>query len=573
MTGHLIRAFTVGVMATFIAIAQAWAASYYASPLGNDANPGTSQAEPWQTINKINASHFAGGDTLNLDAGNGPFSGCIVLTGANISATPTRRFTIQGYNSVTSTWQLNSDCGVDGSKIAAVLIDSVDGITVLGGKVDGNGSHTLYGFWLRSYLGGHNNITLDGTETVDFNTTSADVYSVHVLVDGFNSGFAAGSLTIENMVMHGLTPTSPDQNCITGYGDGQNIIAPLYTRIECYNMGGLPGGVSQGVNGNGIWANGTVRAEVSYSYVHDISANVSGCGASMGIGTANSGKAWVHDNEVARVRPTVWTSGNCDFAAFDADGLTTDSTFERNYSHDNAGPAWEVGGAPPRQPWNGNVSRYNISVNDGGMIGYAVGFNPPGGLAYYNNTIYIGLPAGGRHTTYCYSTGFNAAYAPGAIVANNLCVNETSVWGGRSGIISDEWQTNTNPNALELVSNNYQAYGGGGVLEGPWMVNGDNRYYWSLPTFQSATGNEVGSLTSPAGLWGAGTDPTCHGATLPCPSGYQLTLTSTMIGKGVDLSKPPYNLIPPSVDFYGRPVPNGVATGGWNIGADGSTGR
>ena len=59
------------------------AATYFVSSTGNDSNSGLSLATAWQTITKVNAINFAGGDTILFEAGK-TFSGKIYLDSADL---------------------------------------------------------------------------------------------------------------------------------------------------------------------------------------------------------------------------------------------------------------------------------------------------------------------------------------------------------------------------------------------------------------------------------------------------------------------------------------------------------
>src|SRR4030042_36783 len=53
------------------------ARDHYVSPVGDDSNPGT-QAQPWRSIAKVNATDLAPGDHICFEAGNS-FAGTIEL--------------------------------------------------------------------------------------------------------------------------------------------------------------------------------------------------------------------------------------------------------------------------------------------------------------------------------------------------------------------------------------------------------------------------------------------------------------------------------------------------------------
>lgn len=50
--------------------------NYYVSPSGNDGNPGTSPAQAWKTITKVNSVSFSAGDSIFFEAGQ-TFSGSL----------------------------------------------------------------------------------------------------------------------------------------------------------------------------------------------------------------------------------------------------------------------------------------------------------------------------------------------------------------------------------------------------------------------------------------------------------------------------------------------------------------
>ncbi|MEO7802215.1 MAG: hypothetical protein ABIR81_09455, partial [Ginsengibacter sp.] len=58
------------------------ALTYYISPLGKDANVGTSAGKPWLTIKKVNSVNFKG-DTI-LFQGGSTFNGSLSFNAADI---------------------------------------------------------------------------------------------------------------------------------------------------------------------------------------------------------------------------------------------------------------------------------------------------------------------------------------------------------------------------------------------------------------------------------------------------------------------------------------------------------
>jgi parallel beta-helix repeat protein len=71
------------------------AATYYVSPNGNDANPGTSDAQAWKTIAKVNSFKFAAGDDVYFKCG-GTWSGTALQPNVQ-GASDTNRTVIGAY--------------------------------------------------------------------------------------------------------------------------------------------------------------------------------------------------------------------------------------------------------------------------------------------------------------------------------------------------------------------------------------------------------------------------------------------------------------------------------------------
>jgi hypothetical protein len=551
------KAFLVIVALTMSAPAMAKTV-YYLSPQGSDAANGLSPATAWRTINKINASNFGPGDSLLIDAGHGAFSGCLSFTSVRVRSTPAQPFVIGAYNG--SQWALNSNCGRDGNPYSAISINGVSGIVLQDGILSGNGTHTLYGVWIKNtaLAGPADSIIIQRMDISDFNTTLKSTYSAEVFITGHPGNGLTHVQVLDNK-LHGVAATAFDDNGINGYGSGQNIQA-VYSGNQIYNIGGKTG-APNGATGNGIWCNGTTSCEVANNDIHDIGINVSQCGGPVGIGTYNADNAHVHDNEIYHVHGTTWGASRCDFAALDADGKSTNGIWERNYTHHNDGPAITFGGSPPESPWGPNQFRLNISEEDnlqntnGGGI-WAL--SPTNSGYVYNNTAYRSLNAAG-FLPFCVTLGYNGTYR-GGLFANNTCTI-TVIVNGRTGAVSDN-NIGRNQSALKIMNNNYHL---SGTPEFSWLGTS----YTSVGAFQKGTTKDENSASvdplfiSPVGQ-GA-----CRGViNSACPSSYRLTPKSPMIGAGADLST--FELSLPSAGYYGTAFHNAK---GYNIGVDTTDGR
>ncbi len=81
---------------------------YYVSPTGNDGAAGTSPADAWQTIDKVNSVTFSAGDSILFEGGE-TFSGGLVFTSGG---TPTSPITVSSYGTGRATISSGTERGV-----------------------------------------------------------------------------------------------------------------------------------------------------------------------------------------------------------------------------------------------------------------------------------------------------------------------------------------------------------------------------------------------------------------------------------------------------------------------------
>ncbi|MCP9486648.1 MAG: right-handed parallel beta-helix repeat-containing protein [Gaiellaceae bacterium MAG52_C11] len=82
------------VLALAAAAGSAQAATFYVSPAGADANPGTSAAAPWKTVSRVNNAALAPGDVVSFQGG-ATFSDATLMPGS--SGTAAARITFTSY--------------------------------------------------------------------------------------------------------------------------------------------------------------------------------------------------------------------------------------------------------------------------------------------------------------------------------------------------------------------------------------------------------------------------------------------------------------------------------------------
>jgi len=69
----------------FVSISNA--TNYYVSASGNDANPGTSESQPWKSVSKVSSFYFSPGDHILFKRGDS-WSGTITVTSSGASGSP-----------------------------------------------------------------------------------------------------------------------------------------------------------------------------------------------------------------------------------------------------------------------------------------------------------------------------------------------------------------------------------------------------------------------------------------------------------------------------------------------------
>lgn len=520
--------------------------TYYVSPSGSDANSGTSQSSPWQTLARVNSARLGAGDSVLFQGGQS-FSGCLVFsTATNIqSSSASNPITVGSYGSGVATIDSTTACagsnnGANGPRLPLVRIDgeaaALNGFIMKDLTLAANGTPTQYGVLVES--GGGNvssHITLQNLTVKGFNVVGTQDSSSEIRILGYPLfGTAANGpldhISVLNCTLMGENGVaSPDDSGIGGYGYGLNITNVTYSGNTVYNLGGRSGVAETGA---GIGIDGVDGATVSHNVIHDIGANANSCGGMSGIEAYTANNATVSYNEVYRVVPTTYTGG-CDWDGIDLDGGTTNSVVEYNYVHDNRGEgllAWM--GQANLGAWGPNVYRYNISENDGqsgsswdGNIGLALEGGSPH-VEIYDNTV---INSGGGA-----SNPQNAAFIIGpsdpttmltGTIANNIFYTTTNFYGTSKVI-----ETNTfNPTGLTFTNNDY--FGASGILF-DWA----GAQYSSLSAWQSASGQDSNAMSVNPGFSSTGFDGACGGASSSCPAGTMLPSSSPLMGRGANLT-------------------------------------
>lgn len=586
------------------------ARNYYFDPVaGSDSNACTSSTAPCQTIAKLNAQTYHGGDVINLKAGtlaagsnfNLTGSNQIFLAGPGVSGHSQNVFpggagapvTITSYgggacNTIATTTAGCATITLDPAATAmqAVVIYNLPNITVQNLLIINNGNTAALGFqastgiYVNVNQGVNYGVVIQNNLVQDFanliyQTQSAAVWSSANQIDS----------TIQNNKLCGSTSTTTVDNAIwLQYGWNSAHILGNYI---C-NIAGKPlsttGGYYKGGTGNGIlftnWAgvkNGSSAnpSVVEYNLANSGDNNVNTCGSGYAYWTDVVQGVTFQFNEAMNWQ-VASGSGGCDGGAFDIDQSSTNVLMQYNYSHKNGGtvgPAFNLfnqllAGA---NAWNHNTVRYNVSENDGAGVGL-ISAQTGMATAVYNNTFYQSATTGGV----CFVMGNGGNYD--LVYANNVCHNTNTL---SHVMIYSPNSTPPAPPTSAVFTHNayYTAAGSFAAVDGSSSQCVTHNNCNTLADLQAAYGYETGSIqvSSPTGLGltNPGGGGTCQAGTSiptgpqPCPNAYVATTGSVLIGSGIDLTQTPYSLNVGTRDYYGTSIPNGHGTG-YNIGADGA---
>lgn len=551
---------------------------FVSSSTGNDANNGTSAGTAWATLAKVNASNFHAGDSILFREGDSWTESSTTYTNALLSLRGAASARTGGQNVFTSPYigsgltlgtfgggTCNTIAGtisgcatfnVGGAVQFGILTTNVDQVAiskirVIGATASSTAFESGAGFYVSNVAGTHSNVVLNNVESTDF---SMGVYAPI-------TGGVLSNVTIENSYLHGSTLTTElDLGIWIRFGlTNSTVSGNLIENIGGRSVCSTP--CYAGASGNGILiADGASNITDQFNVTRNSGRNTNTCGGPVGNWAYHSNAINFQFNESYGMKPTSFTAG-CDWDGFDLDAGVQNSFQQYNYSHDNFGSG--LNGYTHNDtgfPWTNNIVRYNVSENDStglgqGAIYIANNTNLTAFSYIYNNTVYL---TGGNTVSgfYCWALISDATIT----VANNLCMT-----AGNNLLVNS---TITAPHVV-LTHNGYWRNGGSNPL-----FRWNNVTYTSLAAYQTATGQDAGSVFANPSFSSAPPFTNCYSSGTPagpqpCPAGYALNAGSPMIGVGLDLTQAPYNLNVGAVDYYGTAIPNGVGSG-FNIGADGA---
>jgi hypothetical protein len=336
--------------------------TYYINAIaGDDVNVGTSPRQAWKTIGRVNRARFAPGDRILFSTAH-RHQGTLQF-GHETSTQTSRPITIASYGRGRATLDGGAGDGIRLMDCGAIRIINLNVV----GSGRKNGSDGAGISLLRTHDVGIDNVNVSGFRIAGI-ATGGDVNSRITHVYAHENGAA------------GITTDS-------GYGDVPRTRNLYIGYCRADNNPGDPKNLTNH-SGNGIVVGGADGGMIEYCEASNNGWDMPRDGnGPVGIWGWNSDRLTIqhcisHDNK----------SPGTDGGGFDFDGGVTNSVLQYNLSYHNMGCGYLLCQFPGAPPWQNNVMRYNISINDGTKnfhsgIGLWIGGDRFSGAQIYNNTI------------------------------------------------------------------------------------------------------------------------------------------------------------------------------------------
>ncbi len=489
------------------------ATDFYVSSTGLDNNRGTSPAEAWRTIQRVNNSHYAPGDRILFEGGT-TFSGNLFLDESD-AGSPADPITVGSYGTGRATIYAGDGTGI--------LIHNAGGFVIRDLFIIGSGSTTNTGDGIFFFTDLPGDVKLPYIRIDHVDAARFGDYGILIGANNVNTGYRDVRITF----------TIASDNRMGGiftYAQNPNVHEDVYIGYSsAFRNSGQAGLLFN--SGNGITMSSVNGGTIERSVAHDNGWLSDAGNGPIGIWAFNSTRITLQFNESYHNL----TGGEKDGGGFCFDLNTSHSVMQYNYSHDNAGAGYQLAHKPDNFAHTGNVIRFNISENDGRGHGYAA-IQTWGRILnaeIYNNTVYVTpQPAG--------ATG-----VPRAILIKNssITLQDPEHLHFRNNIIQTtgsirliEAQASALDGAVDIrfEGNNY--FTTGGSFKIVWGAT----TYTSLAAWRAAgqerlNGVDVGLSVDPQFL-----KPNAHmtfdnASMLPGLYAYRLKASSPLIDAGIDL--------------------------------------
>ncbi|MFC5531433.1 S-layer homology domain-containing protein [Cohnella yongneupensis] len=325
--------------------------SYYVDSVnGNDSNSGTSPANAWQTLNKVNSADFVPGDQILFKAG-GSWNGQLTIDDSGYGAD---RITYDKYGDGPK--PIIAGGGVP----KTIYLNNVEYVTVKNLEItnDAPENDHRYGIFVSNDTG--RTLRSLHFENLDIHNVKGN-YAGSLRYWSGAIGFNAykSNSSYDDFLIADSHIYDNESHGIQSDGDEAVKNSTLFTNVVIRNN-------YFERNGNGDIVVGLCDAPlIEYNTSYDQGGGFEGFGYTVAMWEWLSKDAVFQNNEVAYTNHDPLQNNNDgDSQAFDADIATIDhATFQYNYSHDNAGGFLLVMGNS-QEKFKGSIVRYNVSFND-----------------------------------------------------------------------------------------------------------------------------------------------------------------------------------------------------------------
>lgn len=531
-----------------VGVSDLGATTYYVRPSGSDSRAGTSEAAAWKTLAKVSAFKLADGDRVLFEGGK-EFKGTLEVDRSD-GGTPAAPLVFGSFGRGRASIRSGDLEGLKVTDRAAVEVEELNFI--------GNGaSSTESGISFFTMLPGDVKLEHVVIRNCDASGYGKRGISIGAWPESGYSGFKGVSVT--GCRVFGNTD---------GISTWGRFNQPHFhhedvhiSHCQAYQNDGLLAQASP--SGSGIVVSSVDRGLVEHCVVHDNGKNNEPTSGPAGIWTYQANRIVIQYNEAYAM--SCGSGGDGD--GFDLDGGTTNSVVQYNYAHDNDGAGILVCNYVNGLVNDGNVVRYNLSVNDcrknefGGISLW--GANPKNKvtrLQVHNNTIHVGK---------------DSAEAASCVQSHEM--NLSDIYFRNNIFIAADGRRLVNLNKaltreIRFQGNVYWTPNGAFEIQaGPSRVSSLAQWRKQKPgAFQEALngGKAVGGSVDP-GLEGPPTAPILGDtARLGELTAWRLKPGSTLAGKGLNLKRL-FGLDPGPRDYFGTPLPV-IA---WSIGAHEGTAK
>lgn len=254
--------------------------------------------------------------------------------------------------------------------------------------------------------------------------------------------------------------------------------------------------------------------------------------------------AWMSDNVTIQYCISYrnrTSKGGKDGGGFDLDGGVTNSVIQYCLSYENEGAGYGLFQYPGASEWSNNIIRYCVSIND------ALATEGAGNFFIWNGSDDSGQLAG------CYIHN-NVVYSTSAPVISfeNASDHENFVFSNNIFLGTGKLISGTNKGSKFLGNVWWTA--GGEISFGEFASLAE----WAGATGQETMNGKIAGLQSDPLLTGPFTTSITDPYQLGTLSGFKLKPGSPLKNRGVRILTVP-GIDPPSVDFFGTPLPENSA--------------